>query len=230
MAEESVVTMMAASRVPHAPVFVHVLTLLDSLSRAAVEPEPAVMRSPHRYEFQRWVKAVERGIVIFMERSLEGRAPDLAELRRLREQVLARYPDRPSAVRRLVTQVGHRVGAVVGRRVRDEWCDESRAGVGPLTRVGLSALAWSDTGRIGEAVRCFRSGEYHAIPERRATPPETRAAAWDLAGGAISEARTYRDQVVKLMRRANAPEASSPEPAAADEEARADDAMPDAVE
>lgn len=203
MSEESVVTMLAASRVPHAPVFVHMLTLLDSLSRAAVEPEPAVMGHPRRYAFQRWVKAVERGVVIFMERALEGRAPDLGELRRVRARVLEGYPGREGLLRRGVTEVTHRVLPVVGRYLRAEWSAEHREGVGPATRVGLAAMALADTGRPAAALASLRTGEYH--PATAATPatPAVREAAWDLAAGAITDAKQHRARLADLVRKAN---------------------------
>lgn len=203
MSEESAVTMMATSRVPHAPVFVHVLTLLDSLSHAAVEPEPALMAHPHRNEFWRWVKSVERGIAIFMERELEGRAPDLGELRRLRDNVLAAYPRRASPWRRAATQLTHRVLPLAGRYLRHEWTEEARSGVGPATRVGMSAMAWADTGRVDAALACLKTGEYHPLPAPTEAPPEARGAAWDLATSAIVEARADRKGVGELVRRAN---------------------------
>lgn len=204
MSEESAVTMMATSRVPHAPVFVHVLTLLDSLSHAAVEPEPAVMGHPHRHEFWRWMKSVERGIAVFMERELEGRSPDLAELRRLREQVLAAYPGRPSPWRRAAAQVTHRVLPLAGRYLRREWTAEPREGVGPATRLGMSAMAWADTGRLDAAIACLKSGEYHPLPTpAAAAPTDARDAALDLATSAIGEARAGRKAVGDLVRRAD---------------------------
>lgn len=204
MSEESAVTMMATSRVPHAPVFVHVLTLLDSLSHAAVEPEPALMSHPHRYDFLRWIKAVERGITIFMERELEGRAPDLAELRRLRAQVLAAYARPPSPRRRALAQVTHRVLPRVARYLRDEWSAEARDGVGPVTRLGIAALALADKGSLGAAVESLRSGEYHPVPPASTAPQETREAAWDLAARAIDEAGAAGVDVTALVRKANA--------------------------
>jgi len=203
MAEECLTTMLAAARVPTAPAFVHVLTFLNSPAHGAVEPEPSLIAHPHRREFQRWMKSVERGIAIFIEREVDGTRPDLAELRRLRENVLASYPTAAPALRRVATGFAHRVIAPAARRVRREWAAEARRGIGLGTRLGLSLMAWSDSGRAGAALRCLRTGEYHPQPPASEHPVETREAAWDLATDAIVAAGENSRRLTEIVRKAN---------------------------
>jgi hypothetical protein len=203
MSEECLATMLAVARVPGAPAFVHMLTFLNSPARGAVEPEPSLIGQPHRREFQRWMKAVERGVAIFIEREVEGTPPDLAELRRLRDQVLSRYPHPAPALRRLASGVAHRLIPAAIARVRHEWSSEARHGIGLGTRVGLSLMAYADSGRASAALRCMRTGEYHPHPAPSEQPVETRLAAHDLAAEAIHDAQENSRRVTQIVRDAN---------------------------
>ena len=147
------------------------------------------MTYPYRYEFQRWLKAVERGTVIFMERELEGKAPDFAELRRLREEVLAQYPRPPSLVERMTNQVGQRIGSALGRIVGREWSKEEQGTVGLFTRLGLAQAAYRDLGGVRAAVRSLRTGRYLPSEED---------------GSARTEARRVAEQMLVAMVQRNA--------------------------
>jgi hypothetical protein len=198
IAEEMLLTMMAASRVPHAPVFGNTLTLLASQPGGAVDPEASVAMSPHRYEFQRWLKAVERGTVIFMERDLEGKAPDLAELRRLRDSILKLYPQPPSLGQRLATQLSHRIGPTLGQIIRREWTREEGGGVGLLTRIGLAQAARRDFGGLRPAMQTWRTRQYLPGGEDGAARAEARRAAAEVVVELLPAADRRRRQAAAI--------------------------------
>jgi radical SAM superfamily enzyme YgiQ (UPF0313 family) len=202
MADECLATMIASSRVPQAPVFAHTLTFLNSPARGAVEPEPSLIADPNRYALQRWVKAVERGIAIFIERDLDGKQPDLDELRRLREKILSRYPQRASKIARAAVQVMHRVLPAASDFARREWAAEDKRGVGLVTRLGLSALVLLDRGRLAPAIACLKTGEYQAA-NPTVQSKEIQSAARNLAEVAIDDARKSGKQVTAVVREAN---------------------------
>ena len=89
-----------------------------------------------RYEIFRWLKAVERGIAIFLERALEGTPINCSELRRVRDIVLKHYPKVPPR------RVRQRTEAYLRRKVlnglRREWEVEKTRGPGLLTRLVLA--------------------------------------------------------------------------------------------
>jgi anaerobic magnesium-protoporphyrin IX monomethyl ester cyclase len=203
MAEECLITFMAAARVPNAPVFIHTLTMLDTQSRGAAEPTPALMNYVHRRKFQRWLKSIERGIAIFMARNLEGKPPDLAELKRLREAVLAGYARPASLLQRAFAKTAHRVGPAVVNRLTQEWARESKDGVGAITRLALSGMALYDSGKLGQAVRCLRTGDYREAPAASLSRPGIQSAAEELATDAIAEAKKNGKRVTQLVRDAN---------------------------
>jgi hypothetical protein len=210
MAEECLTTVLAAARVPHAPVFVHILTLLDTRSHGAAEPSPGLMAYRQRGPFQRWLKAVERGITLFVERDIEGTPIHDAQLRRAREVILAGYPTPPSTIERLATQVVHRVITYGASRIGREWRAEQRQGEGLATRLLVGGQALLDTQRVAEGWRALRTGEYLSSPAPATAPAEVRDAARDLASGAISEARDNAKRVTKIVREANEPSKAMP--------------------
>jgi hypothetical protein len=69
--------------------------------------------------------------------------------------------------------------------------------------VGIAAMALADTGLPAAALASLRTGEYH--PATAATPatPAVREAAWDLAAGAITDAKQHRARLADLVRKAN---------------------------
>jgi hypothetical protein len=143
-------TLIAVSKAPHAPAQAH-------LFLKAVMPttgSSVFATHDHRQLFG-WLKAVERGICIFLERSVAGTRVDGPELRVVKERILASYPGRrepPPLLRR-------RFGKVVIDRLISEWRDEPRRGPGPLTRAYVAATAARQTADPGVGLRALRTGQ-----------------------------------------------------------------------
>lgn len=146
-------TVLAASRVPHAPAF------MLTPGTMPVYWEEFFFFTPHRYKIHRWYKAIERGIAIFMERTVEGTPVNDAELARLKRLILSYYDEMPAwktAARRVMARTA---STVMGRLVQ-ECMHEKERGAGALTRtlVGLSALR--DTGKPKLAFTALKTGCY----------------------------------------------------------------------
>jgi radical SAM superfamily enzyme YgiQ (UPF0313 family) len=146
-------TVIAASRVPHAPAF------MLTPGTMPVYWEEFFFFTPHRYKIHRWYKLIERGCAIFMERAVEGTPVNDAELARIKRQILSYYDELPvwrTAARRVMAGAA---GAVFKRLV-SECAHEKDRGPGPLTRalVGVSAL--KDTGKPKLALKALQTGSY----------------------------------------------------------------------
>lgn len=155
--EEVLATLIAASRVPHAPAFIY-------LFHAA---EPASMGSSHAVfggsgdpqATFRWFKAVERGVAIFLERDLEGKKPDDAELRRVRSSILEHYRPRRS-FKDAVSSMQARARAQMFGALAREWASEETNGTGMLTRLLLAAKTAQDTRDHARALDALKTGRY----------------------------------------------------------------------
>src|SRR5262249_2833982 len=84
IARECSQTLIEVSKNPHAPVCDIVLYKTpDSLN--GVE----IAKHPGRNEIHGWLKAIERGMGVFLERELHGRDPDMNALREVRSRILS---------------------------------------------------------------------------------------------------------------------------------------------
>ncbi len=146
-------TIVAASRVPHAPAF------LIAPGDSSIEWEDALFFTPHRYELFRWYKTIERGTVIFLERAVEGTPPDGAELSRIKDRILSYYDTLP-VWRTAATKVSARVKKMVASRLRDECLREPAEGPGLLSRALVGLAVWRDMGSLDFARRAFEAGVY----------------------------------------------------------------------
>ncbi len=151
--EEVLKTLIVVSRVPHAPAFGYLLGFGPSSSGITA------FSTSHRFEIFRWLKAVERGLAIFLERDLDGRRPDDAELRRARAAILDRYPQplRWQSTRVKLSSAFKR--RLLGR-LQKEWANEPVAGVGGLTRTLFAATAFLDTACWENVCYALRHGTY----------------------------------------------------------------------
>ena len=166
-------TIIAVSRIPGAPAYAH-------LHFKSVMPTngSSVFARNDKMALFRFLKSIERGIAIFLERALEGTPIPDNELSRVREAILAVYPEPRAAPSRLRQQFGVRV---LGRLQR-EWRAEPTRGAGILTRAFVGATIARQTrdfelgfsllakGEIGDLRGAQVSGHAHELVARaRAT-------------------------------------------------------------
>lgn len=149
--DEALQTMITVSRSPHAPFFGNLIlkSLLPSFGLS-------MFNRPDTTELHRWLKSVERGVVLFLEKSLEGKRIDTRELRTVRDTILAAYP--PS---RREAPRWHRRWLVkpVMQRLQHEWNSERRNGAGLATRLVTGATVWQQTHDAELAWRIFATGD-----------------------------------------------------------------------
>jgi hypothetical protein len=160
-AERVLETYLAASRVRHAPV-----CFLTPGVWKLVTSDPRFLIAPARFEMHRWLKAIERGIAIFVERELAGTPPDDRELRAVRHEILAHLGYAPGSAYDRWARARKRARAALTRRLQAEWLVESARSIGPLTRslLGVTyARAFAD---LQAAVRVGLAGAWpsHAHP------------------------------------------------------------------
>lgn len=158
-AEEVLTTFVAVGRVPHAPVDGTVCGLMGL-------PGEWLCHHPRGREVFRWVKAIVRGIGIYLERDLDGRKPNELELRRIREQVCAPLEGRGYLPSRVRARLGAQARRAVMTRLQNEFMAESESGTGLVTRLMIGAMNYSDQGAWRSAVETCRRGEY-IVPEDR---------------------------------------------------------------
>jgi hypothetical protein len=151
--EEALRTIITVSRNPAAPPYAFLFESSPATSGIGL------FSRPYKYEAFRWLKAVERGVVIFLERDVDGTRPDWRELRRLRAQVLERYPPTPWLSRQR-GRLGGAVNRQVAGRFAHEWSREREHGVGALTRAYHASAAQGDTGSPRLAARAARQSTY----------------------------------------------------------------------
>jgi hypothetical protein len=155
-------TIIAVSRIPHAPAHAHLFfkTVMPTTGSS-------VFASHDHAELFRWLKALERGIAIFLERALEGTPVNAAELRAVRAAILAFYPQRPARpplLRRLL-------GKPVLDRLQREWREEPTRGAGLVTRTYVAATVARQTADLGLGLEAWRTGQVgaHGQPRRSET-------------------------------------------------------------
>lgn len=178
--EAAVETYLALSRIPHAP-----YTGLDA-GGTLFRLYGATEANHYDPEFFRWAKAIDRGIGIFVEEELEGRRVPRAELALVLDRILRGIPGslrRPSAARRALIAGRNRVSW----RMMEEWSNERRNGVGPLTRVALALDVGRATGSLALAAAAARTGSYPTLGIVRA--PNAAQARDEAAGQLVQLGR-----------------------------------------
>ncbi|MGD9648610.1 MAG: hypothetical protein AB7U73_23060, partial [Pirellulales bacterium] len=138
--------------IPHAPVCSF---LFDGQAHFLF----TVCNGPRRYDVFRWLKALERGVAIFLEKQLAGTKPDMAELRSVRERVLADSKGR-SAVGTAMFRFGAGVRAQQAGRLRKAWAAERPDRPHSMTRAFMAITNYNDFGSIGDAIRGWRTARY----------------------------------------------------------------------
>ena len=147
---EVLATIIAVSRVPEAPAFAHI-------HYKAVMPTngSSVFVRNERMALFRLLKAIERGIAIFLERALDGTPISANELRRVREAILAAYPEPRTAL----SLLRRRFGARALGRLQREWRAEPTRGAGIVTRAFLGAAIVRQTRDLEMGLSLLASGE-----------------------------------------------------------------------
>jgi hypothetical protein len=154
-ADAVLATHVALSRIPHAPSSGFGVIAARSRHFDQTTEDGGL-------DFFHWAKALDRGIGMFVEEELEGKRPNAAELRRIRELLAAHWPaDR--GMKHLWRSAAARARHRLTWRVMHEWIDEARRGVGPLTRLALGWEAVRATGRIEAGYRALQCGRYPPI-------------------------------------------------------------------
>jgi radical SAM superfamily enzyme YgiQ (UPF0313 family) len=149
--EEILNTIMAVSRAPSAPAYAYIFFKSVMPTTGA-----SIFARSDKMALFRWLKAVERGLGIFLARDLEGTPVDDVELKRLRETILAGYAPaarfRPPPLRRYF-------GRPFFDRLRNEWRAEPQEGPGLVTRAALGAKVAQQMGDLRMGWHTWRTGE-----------------------------------------------------------------------
>jgi hypothetical protein len=126
-AEEVLATIIAVSRTPHAPVF--------GFFFGSCPPTTGIslFGSELSSSIFRWLKACERGSTIFLERKLEGRSRNEADLPRIKEEAI-RHLKSQSLAQRALFKGKATISSMVCDRLTREWKREPMEGPGWLTR------------------------------------------------------------------------------------------------
>ena len=194
---EVLTTIMAVSRKPMAPAYAH-------LFFKSVMPTTgsSVFAGNDRIALFRWLKSVERGIAIFLERSLEGTPVNDAELRRVREAILTAYPGnplRPPAFRRYFYR------PLINRLGR-EWRAEPTKGPGLVTGAFLGAKVGRQMNDFRMGWHTYRTGEIggSSLAGRRVPASDVSAFAAALITHARATPNKYTKEAIPARRRARA--------------------------
>jgi radical SAM superfamily enzyme YgiQ (UPF0313 family) len=145
--EEVLTTIIEASKTPHAPP--------NTLFYMNI-PIRGLRTASSRYEIFRWLKAVERGITIFLERNLYGKKVDMKELRALRAEILSHYKT-PQPRRR---KLGSFVKKHASKLLEAEWKKEDERGTGLFTRLYLSLSCFSSTKLFAPSLKTLLTGRW----------------------------------------------------------------------
>lgn len=160
--EEVLNTVMQTSRIPHAPVCSF---LFDGQAHFLF----TVCSGPQRFKVFRWLKALERGVAIFLEKQLEGKSPDMAELRQLRDAVLKDSKGR-SAIRTAMFRWGAGIRAQQAGRLRKAWAAETTDQPHSMTRAFMGVTSYKDLGRVSDAIHGYRTARYPTHDLKYQTP------------------------------------------------------------
>jgi hypothetical protein len=188
-AEAMLRTFIETSRIPHAPVN---LLLLGNVAPRLMSSGILLSGAGRALEFFQWMKAVERGTVLFLEQQLNGVVPDRAELAEIRARILDRYPMEGAGMGPL-KRVSRLARKALLSRFGREWSVEAEHGAGSMTRMLLGGIAWASSGGPRAAIQSWRTGEFVVAPGAAARQGATaRGLAGDLVSRAIDRARTAR--------------------------------------
>jgi hypothetical protein len=150
VAEELIETIVATSRVPHAPPS---LLLFEG---APPTTGISLFGRDNRWHLFRWMKAVDRGVALLLERDLEKRQPRAGELEAIRAELLSGYETSQSWLQSMAQAVAAGARARFLARLGREWRGEPGSRPGLLTRSALAGLELRDQGSFDAAWRAWR--------------------------------------------------------------------------
>ena len=147
--EETLATFIASARIRHAPAS-------DYIGFSRADSRPGIFARHDRYEMFWWTKALQRGVAMFLEAELDGKRPDLGELKKLKEQLEAPLVPARWLERSMVAFAARKVTARLLGRLHGELDREDVAGPGTITRTRLVLSALRDSRRLRDAVDAWR--------------------------------------------------------------------------
>jgi hypothetical protein len=189
-AEATLETKIQLARIPHAPIWWCL-------------PKPpsnfiALSSSPEFPRMFRWLKALNLGVALFLERDLAGTPCDPRELARVRELLLEPMPPlrapRWRTARDRAAARAHRW--LLGRLIAECSAERETGSPGPATRLSLARATGAAHGRLDLALRALRRGEFVTSDRPAAPPPATV----DEMASELIELSLQRGRVAKLPR------------------------------
>ncbi|RLB47209.1 MAG: hypothetical protein DRI90_26595 [Deltaproteobacteria bacterium] len=157
----------ATSRKASAPI-----SNLNSRHMSAVRYAMVTM-GEQRYEIFRWLKAIERGVSIYLEQSLHDTKPNPRELDQIRGTIMSRYDPAPKGMG-LGQRLRHSARKQVTARLASEWQKDTPTYGNVMTRLLLAAQAGRTTGRIGPVCRTALTGKYPHLGGANESPSARR--------------------------------------------------------
>jgi radical SAM superfamily enzyme YgiQ (UPF0313 family) len=184
-------TFLQASRIPHAPVFGRFLAAVPFGSGISLPLDDRM------YDLFHWLKAIERGVAIFVERELVGTRSNEVELERIRRRVLAPMEGREVSRTRVVrTKLQGKGQSFLMGVLASEIAAERARGVGALSRLLMARSSHHVTGSMRAAWRSWRKGAlYLGVEPTRRVVPDTSSVeslATELTQRSIEQARVVK--------------------------------------
>jgi hypothetical protein len=189
-AEEVIMTILATSRVSHAP---PALLLFEG---SPPTTGISLFGGRNRWHLFRWMKAMDRGVAVLLERDLEGKRPRPGELKAVRDELLSGYETSQSQLRSMTERLKALAKARLVARLGQEWSVDVGSRPGFLTRAILAGVELRDRAALGAGWRAWR-GE--AVPPRKAmSHPEDTAR--DALAASLIEAALSAPVKLRLSR------------------------------
>jgi radical SAM superfamily enzyme YgiQ (UPF0313 family) len=189
ISRECLRTMIETSRVPHAPVS----QMFIKRGRRSMGIE--FFTHPKRHEVFRWLKALDRMLMIFVDHRVFGTPPSRTELSDLRRQIL--MPMQEANRLQIASQTAkRRVRASAINVLRYEWAREASHDVGPLTRALMAGAVLRDTRSVKDTMSALRSGIYGSENTVVRRLPELAPLARELITDATTRARSSKLPIV----------------------------------
>jgi hypothetical protein len=157
VADEMLATFIATAKVAHAP-------LMLGIGPAHLNSPPSFLSKITRAELFRWCKMLQRGVSMYLERRLAGKALDLSELKSIRRALIEPMTPCGLGARVRTGRVPSHLKKVFFDALGEELEVERLSGVGTLTRLSLFQCDLRATGRLSSAVRTLFQPKQELVP------------------------------------------------------------------